>query len=345
MAEDPVTPTERRDSSSPSSAHPSQQPKKRTRASKPKKPACVRCTSTGRTCDGYDKSVVPSRYRSVGVGSSSSTAEQAQVEFVRACQWSEALRSMRPLAADIDGTEIEKRFFHGFRTAKIDGLAEHVCTFADFWNRLAVSPDTSTHHQDDAVKHALVAVGAAFTLFQSPSNPVPVEGFTRDSLDVFIIQQYNKSISKLQRHVGSASTASIQITLLCCLAFICLETLRANHTVAVTHLINGLKILESLPASAFDFLADRNAGVMTFGRQSATRKDAPFDMTDIIQLFGRLEVSACFFTTGIRPVVAERGYAYRLLDDGSDELPFANVLELDQAIRRFQRDAMARLHQ
>ncbi|KAK3991291.1 transcriptional regulatory protein moc3 [Cladorrhinum sp. PSN332] len=356
MAEGPSRPTTSHSSTntspslsaaSSSTSPAAQPPKKRTRASKPKvrtgcitckirrvkcgeeKPACVRCTSTGRTCDGYDKGAV-NRYHSPDPAQ---TAELAKVEFVKACQWSEALRSMRPIAADIDGTETEKRFFARFRTATVDGLAAHLCNFTAFWNRVA----PSSSYQDDAVKHAVVALGAAYMLFQYPDQPV-LDGYTRENLDVFTVEQYNKSIEKLQRHVRNSSIESIRVTLVCCLAFISLETLRGDHSMALTHLTNGLRIIPSLPPSVFDCLADGSVFVWPPTHDT-------LDLRDVIQLFARLEASACFFTSGIQPVISERAYAQRMFDDGSAEVPFADVSHARRAMCSFRHDVMARTHE
>ncbi|KAK4226365.1 transcriptional regulatory protein moc3 [Podospora fimiseda] len=323
-----------------------QPPKKRTRASKPKvrtgcitwirrvkcgeeKPACVRCTSTGRTCDGYDKGAV-NRYSSPDPAQ---TAELAKVEFVKACQWSEALRSMRPIAADIDGTETEKRFFARFRTATVDGLAAHLCNFTAFWNKVA----PSSSYQDDAVKHAVLALGATYMLFQYPNQPI-LDGHTREDLDLFTIEQQNKSIEKVKRLTRTSSLESIRVTLICCLAFISLETLRANHSMALTHLTNGLRIIETLPPSVFDCLADGSVFVWPPTHDS-------LDLRDIIQLFSRLEASACFFTSGIQPVISERAYTERKFDDGSAEVPFADVSHARRAMCSFRHDVMARTHE
>ncbi|OIW32244.1 hypothetical protein CONLIGDRAFT_572876, partial [Coniochaeta ligniaria NRRL 30616] len=329
---------------------------KRKRASKPKcgeeKPACLRCTSTGRTCDGYDKGVPP-RNRALEF---QRTAETAKMEFIKAYQWNEALRSMRPIAADIDGTEAEKKFFRRFRLLAADGFTNHVCHFTNFWSR--VTPQIS--HQDEAVKHAVIALGAAYQIFQLPPhgqshdkkqdkvlNHGSCDEFTHENLEVFTIQQYNKSISKLQRHVGSSSPESIQVTLICCLAFICLETLRGHHEAAITHLINGLNILQSLPPREFDFLSNLSDDGNPAGPR-ACPYPARCDMRDIIDLFGRLEISACFFASGLRPIVAERGYAHRKLDDGtSSKYPaeFYSSRQAHRAYNYFLRDVLARLYE
>ncbi|KAL2258583.1 hypothetical protein VTK26DRAFT_8063 [Humicola hyalothermophila] len=219
-------------------------------------------------------------------------AEQARVEFVRACQRNEALRSMRRIEAGIDGTETEKGFIARFRAATSfdedgggGGMAQ-LYNVTAFWSRVA----PSTNLQDEAVKHAVVALSAAFQLCQYPDEPV-IHGFTRDSLDVFVIQHYNNSIERLQRHVDSSSPESVRVTLLCCLAFISLETLRGNHAVAVSHLVNGLRILQSLPDSTFACLTDPANLIWPPDRDG-------LQMPDIIRLFARFEMLACFFTRG-----------------------------------------------
>ncbi|KAL2267457.1 hypothetical protein VTJ83DRAFT_4734 [Remersonia thermophila] len=293
------------------------------------KPACNRCTSTGRTCDGYDKAAL-TRYQSPGP---SQAAEVAKAEFVRACEWNETLRSMRRIEADIDGTETEKRVFSRFKAAMLDGADAQGCAFGSFWRRL--TPTTAC--QDEAVKHAVVAMAASCLLFRDPQASV-VEGFSRPDLEVFTIQQYNRSIEHLQGHATSSSFESIRLTLICCLAFISLETLRGNPAVAVSHLTNGLRILQSLPDSTFNCVADGSVFAWPSGRDS-------LDMPDIVQLFARLEASACFFTHGIQPVISERAYRPRRLDDGSAEGPFSSLAHARMAITCFKHDVVARLHQ
>jgi hypothetical protein len=317
------------------------------------KPACVRCTSTGRTCDGYDNGVPP-RIRTLEFQRS---AETAKLEFLKAYQWNEALRSMRPIAADIDGTDLEKTFFRRFRFLAANGLTNHVCNFTTFWSR--VTPEIA--HQDSAVKHAVIALGAAYETFQLSPHEKSVEkrsakdvdtgssdDFTDEDLEVFTIQQYNKSISKLQRHVGSSSPESIKVTLTCCLAFICLETLRGHHGAAVTHLINGLNILQMLPLEEFDFLSDLNDENDPQGPRAPAYTVTGCGMRDVVDLFGRLEVSACFFASGLTPIVAERGYAHRRFDDGtSSKYPseYYCPRQAHRAYTYFLRDVLARLYE
>ncbi|KAL2120421.1 hypothetical protein VTJ04DRAFT_4448 [Mycothermus thermophilus] len=295
------------------------------------KPACHRCTSTGRTCDGYDKAAL-ARYQSPGP-SQSQAAEMARAEFVRACEWNETLRSMRRIEADIDGTETEKRVFSRFKATTSDGVDAQICCFKSFWRRL--TPATAC--QDEAVKHAVVAMAASYLLSRSPQAPV-VEGFSRADLEVFTIQQYNRSIERLQAHATSSSCDSIRITLVCCLAFISLETLRGNPAVAVNHLTNGLRILQSLPEPALSCVDDGSIFAWPSGRDT-------LDMADIIQLFAQLEASACFFTHGIQPVISERAYRQRRFNNGTADAPYSSLAHARIAMTAFKHDVIARLHE
>jgi hypothetical protein len=264
---------------------------------------------------------------------------------------------MRAIAADIDGTDTEKTFFRLFRLLATNGVTGHSCSFTTFWSR--VTPYIS--HQDEAVKHAVIALAAAYQIFQLPvqeqlahktcPEPLHTESaseFTHEDLEVFTIQQYNKSISKLQRHVGSSSPESIYVTLICCLAFICLETLRGHHEAAITHLTNGLNILRMLPQRDFDFLADLDGEGVANSPRGPAYTVMECDMRHIIDLFGRLEVSACFFASGLRPVVAERGYAHRPFDDATSSNYPSELHDVRQAHRAysyFLRDMLARQYE
>lgn len=253
-------------------------------------------------------------------------AELAKSEFLKACQHSEALRYMRPLAPVVDGYKMDKLFLRLPSVEISTGSTSHR-TFATFWNRVS-----SQDHADDALRHALVALGAFHQLFGPPEVPLP-EGFTPESLEVFAIQRYNMSICRLQPHISSSNPESVRITLICCLAFIFLETLRSNHAAALTHLINGLRILESLPAPSFCY---HYTGAEGF-------KPETFSMSEVIDLFGSLEFATCFFPTAIHPFIAGHGYRSRLFYNGSDEPPFSSLVDVQAALTRFQRDVMARM--
>ncbi|XDG10104.1 hypothetical protein ABKA04_009719 [Annulohypoxylon sp. FPYF3050] len=319
---------------------------KRKRASRPKvRTGCITCT--GRKCDGYGGAAPPRPKKSPSSAppstiSSSSTSPFAPRDTLtpnilprdpyRHSGFA-AQRNLRPLAADIEGTEQERQFFHRFRRAAEAGLAMHASSLgAGFWRRLVPLVGQS----DAAVRHALIALGAAHQSAQlqqeqahvqvqgrqatggagvgtgmgmemgmgtttlaprtaaidsvavagrereSPeitstpqqrhhhshhshphqqqqqsssyiSTPPPEDSGSSssacvDQLELFMIQQYNLSIYHLQQHVQPGSPpSSVEITLICCLVFVCIETSRGNEAAALAHVANGLQIIRALP--------------------------------------------------------------------------------------------------
>ncbi|KAH8645859.1 hypothetical protein BGZ61DRAFT_100742 [Ilyonectria robusta] len=216
--------------------------------------------------------------------------------------------SIRPLSTSIDGTEAERRFFFNCRRATEGGVALHVCNVSSFWTRLA--PQLS--HHDEAVKHALVALGAAHQLYRvtvhERSNPTTGRGtFLADRLDVFVIQQYNKAIAILCRRLaerpGERSGESTTLTLVCCLAFICLESLRANYRAAITHLQNGLRVIESSVDLRRLRTRTRSSAPVA---KSADVSDA--DLRDIVIQFRNTEVCIHCFSADVPMTLGSRFY-------------------------------------
>lgn len=113
---------------------------------------------------------------------------------------------------------------------------------------------------DDAVKHGLIALGTSYQamkmrqkMYAAPGTTVDMVGCVPDSeydpseLELLTIQHYNQSIQHLQRHIASSTPDSTEATLLCCLIFICLESSRGNQEVVLSHVANGLSIIDTLP--------------------------------------------------------------------------------------------------
>ncbi|RYP44715.1 hypothetical protein DL768_008846 [Monosporascus sp. mg162] len=194
-----------------------------------KKPACVRCTSTGRKCDGYGGPVV-------------------HPNTVRRAKTVDALgltvRILRSITADILGTHAERWYFRRFRSAAARGFVLHTTNLGSFWSVLV--PQLA--HNDEAVKHAVVALGSAFHM-----HGRRLEEGDAQRLEVFVVTQYNKAIRSLQQHVASASPEGTEITLVCCLMFTFLETMRSHSDAALVHFAHGRRIIDTLPVSACSY--------------------------------------------------------------------------------------------
>ncbi|KAI2613794.1 uncharacterized protein GGS25DRAFT_17386 [Hypoxylon fragiforme] len=315
------------------------------------KPACTRCSSTGRKCDGYDgnaplrrkKSKSPSP-PSITICPSDITISQRKDHHHKAAATrphhepgqhvfsvasshdnrrsssgnssnnsSSQPRPLRPLAADIPSTPQEREFFHRFWLAADHGLqppAIHVPGVEPgFWLRLAAQLGST----DRAVRHALIALGAAYESIQqqqkqqqqqqqqeqwiyptatttststSTSSPLPTpsssisSSTSIDNPELFTIQQYNLSIYHLQRHVQpGAPLSSVEVTLVCCLVFVCIETSRCNDDAALAHVVNGLQIIRGLPP-------DNSNSTTTTTSTAAMAREHSISRADWQQLLG-----------------------------------------------------------
>ncbi|KAI1503057.1 hypothetical protein F5X99DRAFT_407392 [Biscogniauxia marginata] len=212
------------------------------------KPACLRCTSTKRVCDGYD-GVPHSRkkhgvkYEYLDTDAQGSLAVDGRVK----------LRVLRPLVADIEGTQQERMFFHRFRRVAETGLALHVSNLGSFWKRLV----PQMGHSDPAVRHALIALGSSWQTMKLRARPnnqlldpkhMLIDSCCTQQLELVTFQQYNKAIYHLRRHVAAPwSPRSVEMTLICCIIFICLETTQGNQAAVAAHIANGLQIIKTLP--------------------------------------------------------------------------------------------------
>ncbi|KKP07500.1 C6 zinc finger domain-containing protein [Trichoderma harzianum] len=181
--------------------------------------------------------------------------------------------------ATIDGTDIEKRYFHEFKNvAAQDNVYEPDCQLTRFFSRVC----TQISHQEVAVKHTMVALGSAYQLLQQkyPAKP----SSTLEDLELFTTGQYNKALSRLQRLVSTGESVNhhVLLLLICSISFICLEALRANRIVSGIHLVNGLNIIGSLPPQTFNFLNDPSAAT----RRSRGAVETALE--DIINIFSNL---------------------------------------------------------
>ena len=188
----------------------------------------ARCTSTGRKCDGYV--LVPRKKRAV-------PSIDKNPSFI----------------PDIGPEELRAIDFFHVRTAP--GLASYFD--AEFWTRLVVQMS----YVEPTIRHAIVALGSlheqrelgakkmlplmGHSLEAEPlgvSMPLPK---TRPGVEnPLAIAQYNKAIMHLSNRLSS-SDASIEVALLACILFVCVEFLRGDSNPAVNHFKSGMGIAMS----------------------------------------------------------------------------------------------------
>ena len=149
-------------------------------------------------------------------------------------------RSMVTLGISINlpGNKKERRFMAYFNDQSVPDLSG--CFNSSFWNRLVLQ----IGRQEPAIHHSLVALSAAHENFKL--KEMPQEAESKDSNYRFSMQQYNKAIQHLSEHLNSGHGRwGSEVALICCIVFICFESLQGNLELALAHLESGLSILRS----------------------------------------------------------------------------------------------------
>lgn len=181
------------------------------------KPWCQRCTSTGRKCEGYP--ALP-------------TGQAAY-------SWADLLTlqtvvptiTRRNPSTIYTSDDMEARALDFFRAQVAPVLSQH--SSKQFWNVLV----SQVGQQEPAVRHALVCIGSMYEGLGDNSHRL-----LTTSQETFAITQYNLALKKL---ISTASDKNM--TLLVCLLFICIETLRGNKNMAIEHCRHGITICNSMP--------------------------------------------------------------------------------------------------
>ncbi|KAL9047406.1 MAG: hypothetical protein Q9206_006810 [Seirophora lacunosa] len=192
------------------------------------KPKCVRCTSTGRKCDGYAPTLqTQSRQHSPNPASTRSSANGPLIR-----------QTSSPIFETFDD-DVERRSFAFFRLRTIPEISGFFPS--DFWDRLV--PLASFY--EPALKHAVIALASLHERFQNGD-----ESILKSNNDIaeggFALQQYNKAIRQLIQPSGKQSKPSLDTSLVACVLFACFETLRGHHGSALSHIESGVKILSQI---------------------------------------------------------------------------------------------------
>lgn len=184
------------------------------------KPACKRCTTTGRKCEGYQDQVQPPKTPSVALSRS----------------YPESLSLTTPFF-DISGTFDERRSFHYLRVCAVYDISGYF--ESGFWDRLVLQ----LSHSQPTVRHALLALSSLCEIYDArATGQQELSSDKVERLNQFALQQYNKAIGLLASDLA-APRSRLEVTLTTCLVFIWLEFLRDDFDSGLNHLESGLKIL------------------------------------------------------------------------------------------------------
>jgi hypothetical protein len=120
-------------------------------------------------------------------------------------------------------------WFKEYTASKAPGLFPSA-----FWTSLL--PRAS--YSEPAVLHAVLALTSAHK-YEQLADPgiLSVE-------NQFTLKAYSKTIRHLKPSFNLKSSASLRVTLITCILFVCLEIVQRRYTTAMSHLSNGIKLIE-----------------------------------------------------------------------------------------------------
>lgn len=132
---------------------------------------------------------------------------------------------------------LEQQLLYFFTTATAPSLTG---TFSsEFWGKKVVQMSMV----EPAIRHAVIAIGAIHQDFVN-RHYCP-ENRCDSALQTFAFRQYTKAISNLHSLMSTRSHL-MDLTLVSCILFICIDCLLGNHASAIIHLKAGLKILQNV---------------------------------------------------------------------------------------------------
>lgn len=175
------------------------------------KPFCLRCSKTGRTCDGYlDPRALVSRRRLKDI-TPHHLVLGPLLEF---------------------STPEETRSFYFFQNVTAPCLSGDLD--AVFWTTFVLQISQS----EPAVRHAVLAVSSLHEGLTSASS-------AGDTAQSFTLQQYNKAIACLLDQMNN-HLAKPLASLLTCVLFVCIEFLQGKYKESLIHLERGRQLLVRL---------------------------------------------------------------------------------------------------
>ena len=201
------------------------------------RPACQKCLSTGRVCDGY------------GIWGGGGNRYGERCTGHGTARAPEPLIPASYLGGPTSNLDADEKFhFEWFwcRTArKIPGAF-----FSEKGNALFFQACAS----DRAVTHAVLAMCAVHRRSHNGGSSerklvASSCGTVCGEEEDFALRQYNKAIRHLQRHLGrehedsDTDTTSLRIALFSCVAFVFVELFRGFYRSAGRHLEHGLQML------------------------------------------------------------------------------------------------------
>ncbi|OTA80305.1 hypothetical protein M434DRAFT_228835 [Hypoxylon sp. CO27-5] len=199
------------------------------------KPSCIRCTSTGRKCEGYPP--VPQRKPRGG----SAAADKAPIISSGAAIAGYTVFQLRAPASPSPAPSVnavERESLHFFWIATEHDVSRNF--EQQFWGRLVLQAS----REYPTVLYALDAVSALYKAYMRMEHVThQSQGILDTPMSRSALLCYNKAVKLISDEI-SAGTVPLKAVLICCLLFVWLEFLRNDFATGLKHLQSGLAILQ-----------------------------------------------------------------------------------------------------
>ncbi|KAH7321522.1 hypothetical protein BKA65DRAFT_512360 [Rhexocercosporidium sp. MPI-PUGE-AT-0058] len=239
------------------------------------RPACLRCTSTGRTCDFLTSLAPSSTSQSRGIqllpdskhiGNERKSSFRFRYLFI-----TEHPKSLPSFATLSNPDEVQ--YFDFFRTVCTHSFSNHFN--ANLWKGLILQ----AAHTEPFVLHAVLAIGALTrSNTHAPMYPTPILEYS--------LKKYSLASRMLSQRMKSG-TADWKLTILGSLVFLALEVLQGHEMGALVHMRSGEAILKSLPSSKPELLTSLAASGPKY--EPYVKTDIG-DSEDLVTAYTRLSI-------------------------------------------------------
>lgn len=279
------------------------------------KPSCLRCSSSGRQCDGYadpfqarNTFVLPSRpfARTSGNNSNSDLVPGPESDL--------QISAYATLGLPSDG--LDRRYLDHFRHNSIQDFSNFID--ANLWSNYILRVSVFT----PAVKHAVLALSAQHQVFLKYGHSSAQNFLTTDDpISFYSRDQYSRAIrslySRLDRSTGDTTTT--EEALVTCLLFIIYETIQGNYNAALVHLEGGLSMFSTF-------------GTKKNGLPIAGSIDQATSVSSLAKLFTRLDIHASSYV-GVRNIGSFSTPFIELDPQASLPVVLSNEVETFQSAR------------
>ena len=171
------------------------------------------------------------------------------------------------------GSQQDRQIIHYFCVQGSCDIAGYLSS--SFWSETVLQ---ASHH-DAAARHALVALSSLHLDYATSDEA--------DQPRIEVLNQHGRALRALRKRVEAGGPDCTRTALICCILFYSFESTLGNNETAMIHLENGLKLLPNSHARNRDY-------------------HETSDLSDVSEVFERLDLQATIFDDSRRPVVLLR---------------------------------------